>query len=560
MLSVGAGMFHLFTRVAFVAFDLRGPCSVSPSPSSELIPSPCPLAAVTLACTLVMMKHALRNPSQKHVMWACPTCAEKMETGSVPSPTKKQNTRKDDKKEEKEDKKRPRAASTPAPVTGSPKGSDEVGGSFTIPKRRKEQNAPTGPASPRSLKEKKEKRREKEERRAAREEKTESVDRSTNTSRGSNRMAKGTKQPKVAPRVGLGLSDDAEASASTGGLLVEACADAGAGTSQDDSTSPKGTSMYSADDSDPATASAVASETAAEIATAPMVSAPPKALGLKKLLHRRVQYDEIEAAGGNPSATFSPKKLLKHRILSGSNPDTALDPDNPPEPEVDDNVKTEVMQNGPVHPAHEENGHQLFDWNTAPEDSPTQVPSGDPNSLGGVRGDEYLAADQEERAEDPNRYTSTDYQSGGGELRDGNNDMIDSRTHAEGLPNGQSMVEDSSWAEKQPVSGTNEEDGGREVEGPYHNEPPAGGHDWWDGRDEGMNGVADNVDRDDDRQGLSEGSPGRDGGVDVRKRMRWSEGRPEERDEGRAGELTTYEQAPRGPEVRGLNGEGWLAG
>lgn len=501
------------------------------------------------------MKYALRNTSQKHVMWACPTCAEKMEMGSLPSPTKKE-----DKKEEKEDRKRPRMASTPAPVAGSPKGSNETGGSFTIPKRRKEQKASTGPGSPRSLKEKKEKRREKEERRAAREEKTDNVDSSTNTTRSSIRMVKGTKQPKLAPRVGLGLSDDAEVSASTGGLLVEACADAGAGSCQDDSTSPKGTTMHFADAAASVVASTVASETAAAAAMAPVVSAPPKALGLKKLLHRRVQYDEIEAAGGNPSATFSPKKLLKHRILSGSNPDTVLDPNHPPEPGVDGNVKMEVMENGPAYPAYGEDGRQLFDWNTAPGDTSTQLPRDDPQSLRRLHGDKYLATDQQERAEDPHRYTGTDYQSGEGDSGDGNGGMIGNRTHAEGLPNGHSVMEDNDQEDKQPLPDTSEKYGGQEVNEPYLREPPAGGRDWWDGREKETNGVADTVDHDHDRQGLGGSSPTSDDGVDVRKGMRWSAGRPEERDAGRSGEFTAYEQAPRGPEVRGLNGDGWLGG
>lgn len=495
-------------------------------------------------------------------MWACPACSEGIEKPVVSSPSKKKQSAK--KEDKKEDKKRPRSGGSA--TVSSPKGSKEVGGSFTIPKRKKEAKSLSGSGSPQSLQEKKEKRREKEEKRAAREEEADSAEESSNSgSRSSNRMVKGTKQAKLAPRVGLGLSDDATPPST--GLLVGAPDYASTGGWQDDNKkSPKGTTMSFADAAASVAASAAASEAAAAAAVAPLASAPPKALGLKKLLHQRVQYDEIEAAGGNPSSTFSPKKLLKHRILSGNNADNQQDPNVPSESVVDDSlVKTEEMAGMPGYQTQEADGRPRHDWHPGQGDPAARFPTDNPSYVDGNHDGKFMGMDSTGRPED-DRYAGTTYPTSWGEWRDervGDVGMVGSRAHAEEMVNGRNMEDGSGYIDKRPVSGASERYGisGQEMDGPYPKEPGGEGG-WWGGRERTVNGGSYNADYDHGGRALDRNSPAQGVGTGIggRDAMRWSAGRPEARDPGRERGFAAFEQGPRATEVRWLKGNGWLAG
>lgn len=488
-------------------------------------------------------------------MWACPACSEGLEKPSVSSPSKKKHVAR--KEEKKEDKKRPRPGASAA--VPSPKGSKEVGGSFTIPKRKKEVKSLSSSGSPRSSKEKKEKRREKEEKRAAREDEAaaDGAEKSSNSgSRSSNRMVKGTKQAKLVPRVGLGLSDDATASSSTG-LLIGAPDYGGTGDWQDESKkSLKGTSMSFADAAASVAASAAASEAAAAAAAAPVASAPPKALGLKKLLHQRVQYDEIEAAGGNPSSTFSPKKLLKHRILSGNNTDNSQDPINSSESGAGGSlVKTEEVVGMSGYQTQAADGRPSQDWHLEQGNPETRYPKEDPPFVDDNHDDKYVGMDSRGRPEDE-RYAGTVYPTGGrewGDERVGEVGVVGSPAQVEGVGNGRDVEDGSDWVDKRPVSGASERYGasGQGMDEPY-SRGPGGEGGWWGGKERTVNGGSYSAGYEHDGRSLGRSSPadGVGAGIGGRDAMRWSAGRPEARDPGREREFAAYEQGPRTTEVR----------
>lgn len=139
------------------------------------------------------------------------------------------------------------------------------------------------------------------------------ADEASESNRGSSyaRMVKAPMEAKALPRVGLGLMDAPQETLPISGDL-----DFGGGM-QDRSPPSKAmmslaVAAASVAASEAATAAAAAAAVAA-VAVAPPAPAPPKALGLKKLLHQRVQCDEASA---NPMSAFSPKKLLKHRVLA----------------------------------------------------------------------------------------------------------------------------------------------------------------------------------------------------------------------------------------------------
>ena len=224
------------------------------------------------------------------------------------------------KRERKDGKKRQRASSATA---GSPRGPGDAGTSLTIPKRKKEgqkraktqQGAQRGAVSKDGLEIQKSPREEGKPAQDAAAEGEGDGDSAT--------MVKAPNQPRVSPRVGLGLTDTiaADMLAMRGGPDL-----GGSGHDRTHSKSMMSLAVAAASvaaSEAAAAASAVtaaasaASAAAAAAAAAPPAPrappAPPKALGLKKLLHQRMQCDEASA---NPTSAFSPKKLLKHRVLA----------------------------------------------------------------------------------------------------------------------------------------------------------------------------------------------------------------------------------------------------
>eukprot|EP00904_Undaria_pinnatifida_P001605 jgi/Undpi1/11445/HiC_scaffold_30.g13742.m1 len=246
------------------------------------------------------------------VQWACPACSARVEVTEMTAPQQKP------KRERKDGKKRQRASSATA---GSPRGPGDAGTSLTIPKRKKEgqkraktqQGAQRGAVSKDGLEIQKSPREEGKPAQDAAAEGEGDGDSAT--------MVKAPNQPRVSPRVGLGLTDTVAADM----LAMRGGPDLG-GSGHDRTHSKSMMSLAVAAASVAASeaaaaasavtaAASAASAAAAAAAAAPPAPrappAPPKALGLKKLLHQRMQCDEASA---NPTSAFSPKKLLKHRV------------------------------------------------------------------------------------------------------------------------------------------------------------------------------------------------------------------------------------------------------
>lgn len=217
------------------------------------------------------------------------------------------------KRERKDGKKRQRASTTGG--TASPRGTAGNGNAFTIPKRKKEPKrikVPNEAVDP-GVKSLREKRPEKEEKHAIRD-----VASSRNSGDGGGISARLAKAPptSLAPRIGLGLTDMPMDMPTTHDPAFTSSG--GAGGVRHERTPSKSMMSLAV-----AAASVAANEAAMEAAEKAKASAttaapaptpaPPKALGLKKMLHQRVQSDEASA---NPMSAFSPKKLLKHRLLT----------------------------------------------------------------------------------------------------------------------------------------------------------------------------------------------------------------------------------------------------
>lgn len=485
-------------------------------------------------------------------MWACPACADKAEVkADVSFPLKrKQNVKTDDKKD---DKKRPRTGNNISAAAASPKGSKDAGGTCTIPKRKKEHKTLSGTGSPRSLKEK---RREKEEKRAALEPREEEESAAAAAAEGENsssrnRMVKGMKQAKIPPRVGLGLSGNA--------VELSACppdSSGSGGRQEDGKRSPMmRTAISFADAAASVAASAAATEAAAAAAAAPALSAPPKALGLKKLLHQRVQYDEIEAAGGMASASFSPKKLLKHRILAANNPGSTQHDTNSAESGAGRLKREDSAGNSQYHGYGD--GRPLHDHWGPPNTASTD------NTLfrDGIN---VLAVAESRRRPVDHCYADAAYRSGEaehGSEASGDANQSDRHAREEGISNGR-FVGEGSGVDRRTVADTNDRLGSRDVD--VHAARGArneGG--WWGGGERTADGGGANH-PDYERKDVnferdSSAQANRSVGV-VGAAMRCSAGRVDERDAGENRGFGSYERGSRGAEVRGLNGDQWLAG
>lgn len=225
------------------------------------------------------------------MQWACPACSAKVEVAEMSAPQQKP------KRDRKDGKKRQRASN----AVGAGSASLRVGAganSFTIPKRKGKRSKGLkeegGPSSPRVKGEEREE--------------AVSLDEVAPSPNSANRMVTAPQKANILPRVGLGLTDAKDE------MSAMRHPDSSGGRNGDRSPSKAMMSLAVAAASVAANEAAMAAAAAAVAAT-PAPAAPPKALGLKKLLHRRVQHDE---ANSNPA--FSPKKLLKHRLLAAQQP------------------------------------------------------------------------------------------------------------------------------------------------------------------------------------------------------------------------------------------------
>lgn len=225
------------------------------------------------------------------------------------------------KRDRKEGKKRQRAGSAAGAGSASPRagaGDGAAANSFTIPKRKgKRSKGPKeeggGLGSPRVKGEE--------------QEATAFMEEVAPSRNSANRMVTAPQKANILPRVGLGLTD------ATNEMSAMRHADSGGGGRNGD-RSPSKTmmSLAVAAASVAASEAAIAAAVAAASTSAPAPAPAPKALGLKKLLHQRVQHDE---ANSNPA--FSPKKLLKHRLLAAQQPPpppptSSAGPPPPPSP------------------------------------------------------------------------------------------------------------------------------------------------------------------------------------------------------------------------------------
>lgn len=236
---------------------------------------------------------------QDDVQWACPGCSAKVEVAEMSAPQQKP------KRERKEGKKRQRASSSAAGTgASSPRaGAGTVTDSaFTIPKRKKEGKRTKASMEEGGLKSPRIKREEKEEKFPG--DDVAVAVASSGGDNSANRMVIAHHKANISPRVGLGLAD-----ATDNMSAMRYHQDMSGGCRINDRNSSKSImSLAVAAASVAASEAAVAAASAAAAAPAP---APPKALGLKKLIHQRVQHDEA-----NSNSAFSPKKLLKHRLLA----------------------------------------------------------------------------------------------------------------------------------------------------------------------------------------------------------------------------------------------------
>lgn len=226
---------------------------------------------------------------QDDVQWACPACSAKVEAAEMSAPQLKP------KRERKDGKKRQRASIAAGTAeSSSPRAG--AGNSFPTPKAKegKRSKAAKEGAGLKSPKVKRE------------DDGAEREVRAPGGNRSANRMVTAPRKASISPRVGLGLTDAKEE------MSAVRHADLSGSHNNDRSPSKSMMSLAVAAASVAASEAAIAAAVAAaSAAAAPQSAAPPKALGLKKLLHQRVQHDE---ANLNPA--FSPKKLLKHRLLA----------------------------------------------------------------------------------------------------------------------------------------------------------------------------------------------------------------------------------------------------
>ncbi|CAN0553672.1 unnamed protein product, partial [Ectocarpus sp. 12 AP-2014] len=232
------------------------------------------------------------------------------------------------KRERKDGRKRQRTSTAAVAGSSSPRASADAGGNFTIPKLKKpgkKRNKAAAAAageegeaklSPRIVK----REEEKDELTTAA-----AVLASSANSANRNRMVKSPQKAEISPRVGLGLT------ASTGEMSAATLRypDLSGSRNNDKSPTKAMMSLAVAAASVAANEAAIAAAVAAAAAAAPAAAPPPppKALGLKKLLHQRVQHDE---ANSNPA--FSPKKLLKHRLLAAQQATSTASSDPVPSP------------------------------------------------------------------------------------------------------------------------------------------------------------------------------------------------------------------------------------
>lgn len=216
------------------------------------------------------------------------------------------------KRERKEGKKRQRANGSAA-GTGASSPRAVAGNAFTIPKRKKEGKRNKGSkeeggpkSSPRIVKQ------EEKEENFPQHEVTVAAATGGGGSGGNsaNRMVNAPQKANISPRVGLGLADATDEMSA-----MRYHQDLSGGCRNNDRNAAKSimslaVAAASVAASEAAIAAAAAAAAAASAPPAP-APAPPKALGLKKLIHQRVQHDEA-----NSNSAFSPKKLLKHRLLA----------------------------------------------------------------------------------------------------------------------------------------------------------------------------------------------------------------------------------------------------
>ncbi|CAM9413826.1 unnamed protein product, partial [Scytosiphon promiscuus] len=241
------------------------------------------------------------------VQWACPACSAKVEAAEMSAPQLKP------KRERKDGKKRQRASNaTGAAESSSPRAGAGTRTSLPTPKpkegkRSKAAKEESGPKLPK----------------VKREDDEVEPPRAPGGNRSANRMVTAPRKASISPRVGLGLTEAKDE------MSAVRHADLSGSHNNDRSPSKAMMSLAVAAASVAASEAAIAAAVAAASAAAAPAAAPPKALGLKKLLHQRVQHDE---ANSNPA--FSPKKLLKHRLLAAQQTAAASTPtsDSAPSP------------------------------------------------------------------------------------------------------------------------------------------------------------------------------------------------------------------------------------
>lgn len=256
---------------------------------------------------------------QDDVQWACPACSASVEVAEMSAPQLKP------KRERKDGRKRQRTSIAAVAGSSSPRAGADAGGSFTIPKlkkpgkkRNKAAAAAAGEEGEAKLSPRIDKREEEKDELTT----AAAVLASSANSANRNRMVKAPQKAEISPRVGLGLTASTdEMSAAT--LRYP---DLSGSRNNDKSPTKAMMSLAVAAASVAANEAAIAAAVAAAAAAAPAAAPPPppKALGLKKLLHQRVQHDE---ANSNPA--FSPKKLLKHRLLAAQQATTTTSSSDP---------------------------------------------------------------------------------------------------------------------------------------------------------------------------------------------------------------------------------------
>lgn len=505
---------------------------------------------------------------QENVMWACPACAKKVDDSSseAASTLKRKREHKDGKKRQKLGN----SANAPAgPVAPSPKSLDGGASSFTIPKRKKERKLSSQLLeSSRSTKEKRREQRAKEEKReekrarvavataAAGEAETEAECSTTameaqshGEKPNSSRMVREMKQTTIAPRVGLGLSDGPSP-----GLMMRTPDDVASSLSDDYKSSHKGTARMSFAD---AAASVAASTAATEAAAAaPVVSAPPKALGLKKLLHQRVQYDESAAATAH---SFSPKNLLKHRLLA-AHANNRQSRSNPVESRGG-SIKAEVIAgNTGFRSDGASDTHRNHDWAPAQQDPVvvSKVSRDEARVTHGYNNGFAASADSRERPGE--RFDDVGHRGGGsgaGERGFGSGDHVypgDVSAHGGVVKGGHFREGDGDELDRREHGMDTEDRLGERAVGPGHGLEASSESGWRDGkgRDSGTRQANFKSGHSHgERNSPSEGGGGRGGADDA---ARWSSAGAGERDAGREGSgfasCEQQRQRQRGQEVR----------